>query len=73
MGRRMLTTQVEVDEIRSFCAEIARQGIQTIAVSGIYSPIDREFRQEELVRDIIHAQLPNVRVTISKEVANIGQ
>lgn len=65
--------QVDVDEIRSFCAEIARQGIETIAVSGIYSPIDREFKQEELVRDIIRAELPNVRITISKEVANIGE
>jgi hypothetical protein len=43
-----------------------------VAVSGIYSPIDREFKQEELVRDIILAELPGMRVTISKEVANIG-
>ena len=44
-----------------------------MAISGIYSPIDREFTQEEYVRDIMNVELPDVRVTISKEVANIGE
>jgi len=69
----LLTDKVDTDEIRGFCAEIKRQGIKTVAISGIYSPIDREFRQEELVRAVVSAELPNVRITISKEVANIGE
>jgi len=64
---------VNIDEIRGYCAEIRRQGIKTVAISGIYSPIDREFRQEELVKAMVSAELPDVRVTISKEVANIGE
>ncbi|WWC88966.1 uncharacterized protein L201_003881 [Kwoniella dendrophila CBS 6074] len=59
-------------EIRGICEEIKKQGIQTIAVSACYSPIDREIRQEELVREIIHEELPGVKVCISKEVAHIG-
>lgn len=61
-----------MEEIRGFCAEIKRQGIRTVAVSSIYAPIDHEFRQEEQARAILRAELPDVKVTISKEVANIG-
>jgi N-methylhydantoinase A/oxoprolinase/acetone carboxylase beta subunit len=64
--------QVNVDEIRGFCAEIKRQGIRTVAVSSFYAPIDHEFPQEEQARAILRAKLPDVKVTISKEVANIG-
>lgn len=39
----------------------------------MYAPIDHTVRQEELVRDIIQHELPHVKVTISKEVANIGE
>lgn len=64
--------QVEPNEIRGICAEIKRQNIHTVAVSAVYSPIDHSVKQEELVRSIILSELPDVRVTISKEVANIG-
>lgn len=64
---------VDEAEVRGVAAELKRQGITTVAVAGIYSPIDREFRQEEHVRDILLRELPNLRVTISKEVANIGR
>lgn len=50
-----------------------RLDVQTIAVSSCYAPIDLEIKQEELVRDILQAELPGVRVTISKDVANIGE
>ncbi|OCF31991.1 hydantoinase [Kwoniella heveanensis BCC8398] len=59
-------------QIRSICAEIRRQGIQTVAISGCYSPIDRIILQEELVRDIVRAEIPGIKVCISKEVAHIG-
>ncbi|WVW84309.1 hypothetical protein I302_106343 [Kwoniella bestiolae CBS 10118] len=65
-------SSVDPLEIRGICEEIRKQGIRTVAVSASYSPIDREIRQEEFVREIIHAELPGVKVCISKEVANIG-
>jgi N-methylhydantoinase A/oxoprolinase/acetone carboxylase beta subunit len=64
---------VDVEEIRGVCAEIRKRGIKTIAISGIYSPIDHEHRQEELVRDIVRSETTGVRITISKDVANIGK
>ncbi|KAK4684534.1 uncharacterized protein P7C73_g5641, partial [Tremellales sp. Uapishka_1] len=63
---------VDATEIRGICEAIKIQGIKTVAISGIYSPIDHEYRQEEMVRDILLAEVPGVTVTISKEVANIG-
>ncbi|WWC69837.1 uncharacterized protein I206_103780 [Kwoniella pini CBS 10737] len=65
-------TSVEPLEIRGICEEIKKKGIKSVAVSACYSPIDRDINQEELVREIIHAELPGVKVCISKEVANIG-
>lgn len=44
-----------------------------MAISSVYSPIDQSVKQEELVRAVIQAELPDVRVTVSKEVANIGE
>ena len=63
---------MDPEEIRAICANIQQQGIKAVAVSGIFSPIDHSIQQEELVRSIILSQLPNVRVTLSKSVANIG-
>ncbi|WVR06716.1 hypothetical protein IAU60_003748 [Kwoniella sp. DSM 27419] len=65
-------TPVDPLEIRGIALEIKRQGIKTVAVAGCYAPIDREIRQEELVRDILRTEIPGIKVCISKEVANIG-
>jgi N-methylhydantoinase A/oxoprolinase/acetone carboxylase beta subunit/DUF917 family protein len=63
---------IDPAEIRAICATMREMGVRTIAVAGCYSPIDEEFRQEERVGAIIRAELPDVRVTLSKDVANIG-
>ncbi|WVQ67482.1 uncharacterized protein L199_005682 [Kwoniella botswanensis] len=65
-------TSVDPLEIRGICEEVRKRGIRTVAVSACYSPIDREIGQEELVREILYAEIPGVKVCISKEVANIG-
>lgn len=51
---------------------MGRLGVRSVAISACYSPIDTVYRQEELVRDIVSAELPGTYVTISKEVGNIG-
>ncbi|WWD21805.1 hypothetical protein CI109_106293 [Kwoniella shandongensis] len=65
-------SQVDVTEIRRIAAELKRQNIRTVAVSGVYSPIDHDLKQEEQVRDILKAEIADIKITISKEVANIG-
>lgn len=59
-------------EIRAICAQMRALGVRTVAVAGCYSPIDDKWRQEENVRDIIRTELPDARITLSKDVANIG-
>nr|XP_019001047.1 hydantoinase [Kwoniella mangroviensis CBS 8507]OCF64508.1 hydantoinase [Kwoniella mangroviensis CBS 8507] len=49
-------TSVDPLEIRGICEEIRKRGTRT----------------EELVREILYAEIPGVKVCISKEVANIG-
>ncbi|ORX40324.1 putative hydantoinase [Kockovaella imperatae] len=63
---------VDAGEIKDICRVLRERGVETVAVSGIYSPIDHEFRQEELVRAIIQQELPSISVSISKEIANLG-
>lgn len=64
--------RVDEEEIRGVAAELKHQDIRTVAISGIYSPIDHEFKQEERVRDVLLRELPGVKITLSNEVANMG-
>lgn len=64
--------KVSPDEIRAVCQEIKRQGIRAVAISGVYSPIDFDLHQEELVESIVRAEIPGVFTTVSKKVANLG-
>ncbi|KAK1961833.1 hydantoinase/oxoprolinase [Colletotrichum sublineola] len=55
------------------CARIRESGVGAVVVSGVYSPIDKVFGQEEKVRDIILREVPGVDVVCSKEAsASIG-
>ena len=47
--------------------------MKCVAVSAVYSPIDFDERQEELVRAIIQQEIPGIPISISKEVANLGE
>ncbi|OLN96116.1 Hydantoin utilization protein A 2 [Colletotrichum chlorophyti] len=55
------------------CARIRESGVGAVVVSGVYSPIDEVFGQEEKVRDIILREVPGIDVVCSKEAsASIG-
>ncbi|WDK13196.1 hydantoinase/oxoprolinase [Colletotrichum graminicola] len=55
------------------CVKIRESGVGAVVVSGVYSPIDEAFGQEEKVRDIILREVPGVDVVCSKEAsASIG-
>ncbi|KAL7424492.1 hypothetical protein Q5752_000176 [Cryptotrichosporon argae] len=69
-GRQL--AEVDPAEVRAICAELRAAGITAVAISGCYSPIDREIRQEELVRAIVLAEMPGVHITLCKEIANLG-
>jgi len=51
---------------------LRRQGINSVVICGVFSPIDFETKQEEQVERIVREQLPNSFITVSHRVANIG-
>lgn len=55
------------------CRAIREQGLRTVVVAGVYSPIDRDFHQEDAVRHILEREIPGIDVVCSHEVANIGK
>ncbi|EXJ80596.1 hypothetical protein A1O3_06878 [Capronia epimyces CBS 606.96] len=63
---------INEDQVREQCRLIKAKGIDSIVVSGVYSPIDRHFHQEASVRDIIQRELPDVDVVCSSDVSQIG-
>ncbi|KAL3423298.1 hydantoinase oxoprolinase [Phlyctema vagabunda] len=60
------------EEVVQQCAEIKKRGIDAVVISGVFSPIDEHFKQEDHVRKIIQRELPDVDIVCSSEVSNIG-
>ncbi|KAK7397579.1 hypothetical protein QQX98_013054 [Neonectria punicea] len=67
-----LIAELDEDEIRRQCDVIKSKGIKSIAIVGIYSPIDVVYKQEETAASIIRSMYPEADVICSKDVANIG-
>lgn len=63
---------IDEKQVLKECEAIERLGIQAVVISGIFSPIDKQFHQEHTVRDIMQQRLPNVDIVCSCEVSNIG-
>ena len=51
---------------------IKKKGIKSIAICGVFSPIDIIHRQEETAADIVKRAYPEANIVCSKDVANIG-
>ncbi|PGH13369.1 hypothetical protein AJ80_06363 [Polytolypa hystricis UAMH7299] len=54
------------------CAIIKEKEIDAVVISGIFSPIDDHFHQEDQVRKIILRELPGIDVVCSSEVSQLG-
>ncbi|KAK8088140.1 hypothetical protein PG997_003101 [Apiospora hydei] len=67
-----LIEELDEEALRRECEIIKSQGIKSIVVVGIFSPIDVVYRQEERAASIIREAYPEADVVLSKEVANIG-
>ena len=67
-----LIAELDVEEVKRQCQIIKSQGLKSIAVVGIFSPIDVLFKQEESAAAIIRDLYPEADVVCSKDVANIG-
>lgn len=67
-----LIAELDVDEVRRQAQEIKALGIKSIAIVGIFSPIDTIYKQEETAAEIVRSVFQEADVVCSKEVANIG-
>lgn len=67
-----LIAELDEEAIKKHVGVIKSKGIRSIAVVGIFSPIDVHYKQEERAADIIRSIYPEADVVLSKDVANIG-
>lgn len=61
-----LIAELDVDEVRRHGQEIKAQGIKSIAIVGIFSPIDAVYKQEETAAVVVRDVFPKADVVCSK-------
>ncbi len=57
-------------EIREIGRQIKDLGIQTIAISSVFSPVNPEFEQR--AAEIVHDEIPDATITLSYDIGRIG-
>ncbi|HZQ64644.1 MAG TPA: hydantoinase/oxoprolinase family protein [Gaiellaceae bacterium] len=67
-GRRI--SAVDHDELRRAAADFAEQGIATIAISSVFSPVNAEVEQE--AAELVAAELPDAAISLSHELGRMG-
>ena len=61
---------LDVDELQGIGREIAARGIDTIAISSVFSPVNAEF--EARAQAVLTEVVPDAHVTLSSEIGRIG-
>ena len=61
---------LDEDELRGTCRTLRSRGIKTVAVTGVFSPVDPT--QELRAREIVLEELPYADVTLSHEIGRLG-
>jgi N-methylhydantoinase A/oxoprolinase/acetone carboxylase beta subunit len=67
-----LIAELDMEEVKRQASVIKSLGIRSIAIVGVFSPIDVFFKQEESAAAVIRELYPEADVVCSKDVANIG-
>ncbi len=60
----------EPDEVRRAAEEIAKQGITSVAISSVFSPVNAEMEQE--AGAIVNSVIPGAHVSYSHQIGRIG-
>ncbi len=58
------------DEVRAIAAKIRDAGLDAIAISSVFSPVNSTF--EEQTADIVREAIPDANITLSSEIGRIG-
>ncbi|EPE05645.1 hydantoinase [Ophiostoma piceae UAMH 11346] len=68
-----LIAAVNEEEVIAQAEVIKAKGLTSVAIIGVYSPMDKKFAQEEHVRRVLQKALgDNVDIVCSKEIAGVG-
>lgn len=67
-----LIAELDVEAVEREVKLIKEKGIKSIAICGVFSPIDILHRQEETAAEIVKRVYPEADIVCSKDVANIG-
>lgn len=65
-----MITELSRGAVEAECEQIRLKRISSVAISGIFSPVDS--RQENLVAEWVKAALPGVFVTLSHQIGQLG-
>ncbi len=65
-----LIAPLDETEIRAVARQIHAAGIDCVAVSGVFSPVNPD--QEQKVAELLAAEIPGVRISLSHEIGRIG-
>ena len=61
---------LDEQEIAGIARDIRAMGLRSIAISSVFAPLNNA--QEERASEIIRAEYPDVRVTLSNEIGWVG-
>ena len=61
---------LDPEEIRKAVLKMQEEGVEAVAVSGVFSPIDPS--HEEQAADVIRQMAPELRVTLSHRIGRVG-
>ena len=63
-------SSLDAEEVRNATVQIQAEGVEAVAVSGVFSPIDPI--HEERAADVIRDTAPELRVTLSHRIGRVG-
>ncbi|MEV6231017.1 hydantoinase/oxoprolinase family protein [Saccharopolyspora shandongensis] len=62
--------ELDEAELRKAIDDMGRNGIRSVAITSVFSPVNHEFEQR--AAELIAAELPDVAISLSHEIGRIG-
>ncbi|KAK6212818.1 hypothetical protein LQW54_004907 [Pestalotiopsis sp. IQ-011] len=69
-GREILPLNTE--QIRTTTREIVKSGVLSVALVGVFSPLDHQGLQEETCRKVMLEEAPQLRIVCSRDIGPTG-
>ena len=63
-------SEIDVDELKRIAGEIGEKGIQAVAISAVFSPVNTEMENEAKL--ILEKELPDAHFSLSSDIGRVG-